>query len=822
MRENFLPSIIESARDAFVVIDSANKVIEWSPQAERLFGWRNEEAIGKSLTDLIIPARLAPERNSVLRAGCGSALHRSGNRQIETTAFHKDGDELDVELTVTPIEVNGARFFSASIRDISDRKKAEKELLQMQLELQSALQANKNIMDHSLDVICILDRLGRFVQVSKACEKTWGYAADELEGRNYIELVHPEDMAVPLAADDSVVVNGATFDFENRYIHKSGRIVDTMWTCSWSDQDKFFYCIARDVTEPRKESRKLEESEQRFRSLFENHTDAIFSFDPNGNFLSANNAVSKLTGYPVEDLRGMTFHPLIAAEFLEQAIAFIAASFQGNPQNFDTVCIRKDGTRFDVHVTTLPIVVNEKIVGIHGIARDITYSKNYERRIEYLANYDSLTGLPNRNLLDDRMRHAVIQADRLGLQIGVLYLDINRFKLINDSLGHDKGDMLLQIVANRLQENVREGDTVARLGSDEFVMVLENITMVEAVSTIANDLLNAIAAPIKIGSVDLAVSTSIGASVYPKDGEDNVTLLKNADLAMYQAKQEGAGTFRFYNSEMNARVLERLINENNLRSALEKEELVLHYQPRVDVASRQIVGIEALVRWLHPERGLVSPLEFIPLAEEIGLIGELGEWVLKTACRQNRLWQDQGLTPVKVSVNLSAQQLSSTSMINQTIQNVLSETGMDARWLELEITESSLMQNIESTLNMLLEIRDSGVSISIDDFGTGYSSLSYLKRLPIDTLKIDKSFIRDIAIDREDAAIVTATIAMAHTMRLKVVAEGVTSKEQIRFLESHRCDQVQGYLLSYPLPADELSNFLRYGRWDLASGELRH
>jgi diguanylate cyclase (GGDEF)-like protein/PAS domain S-box-containing protein len=822
MRENFLPSIIESARDAFVVIDSANKVIEWSPQAERLFGWRNEEAIGKSLTDLIIPARLAPERNSVLRAGCGSALHRSGNRQIETTAFHKDGDELDVELTVTPIEVNGARFFSASIRDISDRKKAEKELLQMQLELQSALQANKNIMDHSLDVICILDRLGRFVQVSKACEKTWGYAADELEGRNYIELVHPEDMAVPLAADDSVVVNGATFDFENRYIHKSGRIVDTMWTCSWSDQDKFFYCIARDVTEPRKESRKLEESEQRFRSLFENHTDAIFSFDPNGNFLSANNAVSKLTGYPVEDLRGMTFHPLIAAEFLEQAIAFIAASFQGNPQNFDTVCIRKDGTRFDVHVTTLPIVVNEKIVGIHGIARDITYSKNYERRIEYLANYDSLTGLPNRNLLDDRMRHAVIQADRLGLQIGVLYLDINRFKLINDSLGHDKGDMLLQIVANRLQENVREGDTVARLGSDEFVMVLENITMVEAVSTIANDLLNAIAAPIKIGSVDLAVSTSIGASVYPKDGEDNVTLLKNADLAMYQAKQEGAGTFRFYNSEMNARVLERLINENNLRSALEKEELVLHYQPRVDVASRQIVGIEALVRWLHPERGLVSPLEFIPLAEEIGLIGELGEWVLKTACRQNRLWQDQGLTPVKVSVNLSAQQLSSTSMINQTIQNVLSETGMDARWLELEITESSLMQNIESTLNMLLEIRDSGVSISIDDFGTGYSSLSYLKRLPIDTLKIDKSFIRDIAIDREDAAIVTATIAMAHTMRLKVVAEGVTSKEQIRFLESHRCDQVQGYLLSYPLPADELGNFLRYGRWDLASGELRH
>jgi diguanylate cyclase (GGDEF)-like protein/PAS domain S-box-containing protein len=689
-----LPSIIQNAMDAFIVIDADNRVIEWSPQAEKLFGWISDEVMGKPLRDLIVfpQSVLSPARD--VQTVQDSGKQRASSRRTETAALHKGGDELAIELTVTPMVVAENQLFIVAIRDI---------------------------------------------------------------------------------------------------------------------------------TRAKKESLKLEENEQRFRSLFEHHPDAIFSLDLEGRLITANKAVATLTGYSVEELRGMLFQPLIAPECVEQVKEFFSQAARGTPQSYETICIRKDGSRFEVHCTNLPIMVNEQIVGVHGIARDITHSKNYERRIEYLATYDSLTGLPNRNLLDDRMRHAIVQADRLGLQIGVLFLDLNRFKLVNDSLGRDKGDLLLQAITKRLQDNVREGDTVARLGSDEFVVVLENISAIEMVPIVANSLLNAIAMPINLDGVDLTISTSIGGSVYPKDGLDAPTLLKNADLAMYQAKQLGAGTFRFYSSEMNIRVRERLMNENKLRLALEKDELVLHYQPRINVASGQIVGIEALVRWSHPERGLVSPLEFIPLAEEIGLIDELGEWVLKTACRQNRLWQDQGLPRIKVSVNLSAHQLTSTSTINHTIQNVLTETGLDARWLELEITESSLMQNIESTLNMLLEIRQSGVSISIDDFGTGYSSLSYLKRLPIDTLKIDKSFIRDIAVDQDDAAIVTATIAMAHTMRLKVVAEGVTSNEQIRFLESHRCDEVQGYLLSYPLPADELGGILKYGRWkNFSGGRLRH
>jgi diguanylate cyclase (GGDEF)-like protein/PAS domain S-box-containing protein len=699
MREQLLESIIQNAMDAFIVIDTDNTVVEWSPQAEKIFGWKCEEASGRLLSTLIIPPHLVSAHRrgmqNYLELGKQSILHK----RVEIAALHKDGRELEIELTVTPIAVKGKLFFSASIRDIAERKSAEKILFTTQA--------------------------------------------------------------------------------------------------------------------------RLEESEQRFRSLFEHHPDAIFSFDLDGLFLSANKAFSTLTGYAFEELRKMSLQPLVAPESREQVMASFFEAARGRPQSYEAAGIRKDGGRFEVHATNLPIAVNGAIVGVHGIARDITHSRNYERRIEYLATYDSLTGLPNRNLLEDRMRHAILQAARLDLKMAVLFLDLNRFKIVNDSLGHDKGDLLLQLVAKRLQETVREGDTVARLGGDEFVVVLENLSAVEAVSAVADNLLNAVAMPVRLAAVDLTISISIGASVYPRDGSDAATLLKNADLAMYQAKQMGPGAFRFYSADMNTRVRERLLNENQLRLALENEELILHYQPRIDVASRRIVGIEALVRWAHPEKGLVAPTEFIPLAEEIGLIGELGEWVLKTACRQNRLWQDQGLPPIKVSVNLSAHQLRSASTIDQTIQNVLTETGLDARWLELEITESSLMQNIESTLHMLLEIRQSGVSISIDDFGTGYSSLSYLKRLPIDTLKIDKSFIRDIAIDQDDAAIVTATIAMAHTMRLKVVAEGVTSTDQIHFLESRQCDEVQGFLLSYPLPADELGRFLKYGKWTAPDG-LRH
>lgn len=556
---------------------------------------------------------------------------------------------------------------------------------------------------------------------------------------------------------------------------------------------------------------QLLESEQRFKTLFEHHPDGIFVRDLKGRFISGNKAMESLTGYSAEELRQETIQSLIADDNAGHIQGCFAEALNGNIQKFHARAVRKDGSMIEVEAAYMPLMIDGKIQGVHGIARDVTQSRNYERRIEHLATHDGLTGLPNRHLLHDRLQHAIEQSRRTESQTGVLFMDLNRFKQVNDSLGHDMGDLLLREIASRLKNVVRETDTVARIGGDEFVIVLDYLPSIETMADLAEDVLECVSRPLYIAGHELSVSTSIGGSMFPKDGNDVATLLKHADLAMYQAKELGSGSFRFFDPDMNLRILERLLTESALQRALEKNEFILYYQPRVCILRKEIVGVEALVRWKHPEKGLIAPVDFIPLAEEIGMIGAIGEWVLRTACTQARAWQIAGLPSIKMAVNLSAHQLRSTS-IEKTVQSVLADTGVAASCLELEITESCLMQNIDLSFETLLSIRDSGVSISIDDFGTGYSSLSHIKRLPVDTLKIDKSFIRDIASDRDDAAIVCATIAMAQHMDLKVVAEGVTTPEQVRFLTQHHCNEMQGYLFGRPLPADEIEILLQTAR----------
>ena len=427
--------------------------------------------------------------------------------------------------------------------------------------------------------------------------------------------------------------------------------------------------------------------------------------------------------------------------------------------------------------------------------------------IEHLAYHDALTGLPNRPLFVDRLIVALAQASRAEQKLAVFFLDLDRFKDINDSLGHSVGDSLLKVVAERIRRCVRDGDTVARFGGDEFTLLIPRVELVEDVAKIAQKIIETLKIPFVICEQELFVTTSIGISLFPNDGVDPETLVRNADSAMYRAKEQGRDNYQLYAPAMNARAVERLALENMLRRALKHKELVVHYQPLIDLATGSIVGVEALVRWKHPELGLLLPAHFVSAAEVSGLIIPIGDWVLRTACRQAYVWNKRLDTELTVSVNLSARQFSQPDLVAQ-VRSALQETGLAPGLLELEITESNAMQNAENTIHTLRELKIAGVSISMDDFGTGYSSLNYLKRFPIDILKLDQSFVRDVATDLTDAAIVSAVIAMAHSLDLKVVAEGVETAEQLAFLSQRRCDRIQGFYFSAPLAAEELEPYL--------------
>jgi diguanylate cyclase (GGDEF)-like protein len=451
------------------------------------------------------------------------------------------------------------------------------------------------------------------------------------------------------------------------------------------------------------------------------------------------------------------------------------------------------------------------LLGIVLSLRILQQRKRMEDRVSHMAFHDELTSLPNRLMLSQRLEQALSRHRRAGLQLAILFLDLDRFKVINDSLGHETGDVLLRQVADRLRAHSREGDTIARMGGDEFVVLIENSGNLPDISARAQRLVEQLSAPYLLGSNDCHVTVSIGVSVFPADGSDAPALLKAADVAMYRAKDTGRDSYQFYSAAMNVHTVERLELESDLRHALERHEFLLHYQPKVEVATGLITGIEALLRWDHPQRGLISPMDFIPLAEETGLITSIGEWVLATACARTKEWQDHGFAKLSVAVNLSARQFADPMLLPK-LTSIIRRSGLDPSSLELEITESLVMSHGGSAVAVLQQLKSLGVRIAIDDFGTGYSSLAYLKRFPIDTLKVDRSFIRDIPDDSGDKQITRAIIAMAHSLRLRVVAEGVETADQLKFLRKERCDAVQGYYLHRPLPEAEVAAVLKLNR----------
>ncbi|MDA0737637.1 MAG: EAL domain-containing protein [Nitrospirae bacterium] len=450
------------------------------------------------------------------------------------------------------------------------------------------------------------------------------------------------------------------------------------------------------------------------------------------------------------------------------------------------------------------------------LERSIRYAierKRADERMAFLAQYDSLTGLANRSLFKELLGLALARAERNGKHVALMFLDLDRFKIINDSLGHDGGDQVLKVVAERLRSRMRKSDTVARLGGDEFTVILEGIGTVQDATNVAQELLDIVAQPIMVQDQELFVTPSIGIAIHPQYGKDSETLIKNADMAMYRAKRQGRNTYRFYTTTMegNGKASQHLAMETNLRHALDREEFLLHYQPLIDMKSGRVIALEALLRWCHPERGLILPEEFIPLAEENGMIVPIGEWVMATACQQNKEWQEAGLPLTSVSVNLSARQFRQKSFVGK-VASILAQSKLDPQFLELELTESLLFESNGASTNRLKELKALGLNISIDDFGTGYSSLSYLKCFPIDTLKIDRSFVGDIPSNEGDSAIASGMIALAHGLHMKVTAEGVETQAQWDFLRERGCDAIQGFLMSPAVAPEEVTTCFQ-NRW---------
>jgi diguanylate cyclase (GGDEF)-like protein/PAS domain S-box-containing protein len=540
--------------------------------------------------------------------------------------------------------------------------------------------------------------------------------------------------------------------------------------------------------------------------------DAVMCTDVGGYITYLNAVAEQITGWTLAEAQGLPMADIFRTVGDTTSNTTEIATLRIRAVHLPSSCvlIRRDGRELAIEDTIAPIRNREgQAIGAVVVFRDVSAAQAMARQITHSAEHDFLTGLPNRLLLNDRISQAIITARRHGTQIAALFLDLDGFKHINDSLGHSAGDKLLQSIAQRLVACVDGADTVSRQGGDEFIVLLSELQRPEAAAAMALRILAAVSERHYIERHELHITTSIGISVYPDDGADAETLIKNADTAMYQAKDNGRQSFQFFKPAMNARAVERQFIQEHLRRALERQEFALHYQPKINLGTGLINGAEALLRWNHPSRGMLPPAQFIPIAEDCGLIVPIGRWVLQEACRQARAWSDAGLPVMTMAVNVSALEFRDQNFLSG-LFGILEQTGLDPRCLELELTESVLMKHVESTATTLHTLRKRGVRVAIDDFGTGYSSLNYLRKLPIDTLKIDQSFVRQIGTGSDDAALVTAMITMARSLRMQVVAEGVESRRELDFLRAQGCDDAQGYLFSKPVPAATFVDVLRH------------
>ncbi len=795
-----------------IVMTQNEKILFVNPAAFKMVGANSEQdLVGKSILDIV-----HPDFRQIVQARLKSNTERGGGilPLIEERLIKVDGTVIDVEVQGRSIIYDDKLATFSSIRDITEHKRAAEAL-------RASVQEFRTLAEAMPQMVWITGPDGMNVYFNRQWMNYTGLTLEESLGTGWNKPFHPEDRQQAWDAWQRATAMADVYMLESRLRRAdgvyhwwlirgvplkddAGKILKWFGTCT----DIHDLKIVEEALFVEKETAQV-----RLNSI----GDAVICTDMSGKITFFNSVAEKMTGWAFAEAAGRVVSEVLRIKCATSG-AFISNPIEGALGQHQTmqlpancIFVRRDDIEIPVEGSIAPIRGREmQAAGAIIVVRDVSTARAMAHQMVHLAEHDSLTGLPNRMFLNDRVGQSIVLAQRHERRIALLFLDLDGFKHINDSLGHSIGDRLLQSTAKRLERCVRASDTVSRQGGDEFVVLLSEVAHAEDVAITARRMLKAVAEPHSIDSHDLHITTSIGVSVYPDDGLDAETLIKNADTAMYQAKENGRQSYQFFKPAMNTLAVERQSIEEGLRRALERQEFMLHYQPKVNLRTGEIVGAEALIRWMHPTRGLVSPAQFIPIAEDCGLILPISQWVFREACKQTRSWADEGLPAVTMAVNISAMEFRQDRFL-ENILGILRETSVDPGSLELELTEGILMKRAESAASVLQSLRAHGVQIALDDFGTGYSSLSYLKKFPIDAIKIDQSFVRQITITPGDTTIVSAIISMGQSMKLRVIAEGVETQQELAFLRAHQCDEAQGYYFSRPVPPEEFANLLETG-----------